>query len=85
MGEQYIHDWKTKLRAAVTALEQTVMERFREAAKDERVREFKPCPMPAGCTVSNQRPPWWLESAETQNRANFTSMFSTLQLKGVQR
>ncbi len=85
MGEQYIHDWKTKLRAAVTALEQTVMERFREAAQDERVREFKPCPMPAGCTVSNQRPPWWIESAEQQNRAAFTSLSPPLQLKGARQ
>ena len=85
MGEQYIHDWKTKLRAAVTTLEQTVTERFREAAKDERVREWKPCPMSAGCTESNQLPPWWLHGTEQQNRSALTSMSSTIKLKGVQR
>ena len=37
MGEQYIHNWNPKLRAAVTVLEKLVVERFREAAKDERV------------------------------------------------
>lgn len=72
MGEQYMHNWKPKLRTAVTALEQTVMERFREAANDERVRELKPCSIPAGCTAGNQRPPWWQENAEIQNRAALT-------------
>lgn len=83
MGEQYIHDWKTKLRTAVTTLEQVVVERFREAAKDERVREFKPWSVPAGYTVGDQRPPWWLESAESQNPEIFASTFPSLQLKGV--
>lgn len=36
-GELYIHDWKTKLRTAVTTLETVVFERFRESALDERV------------------------------------------------
>lgn len=39
-GELYIHDWKTKLRMAVTTLETVAMERFREAASDERVRDL---------------------------------------------
>ncbi len=83
MGEHYMHNWKPKLRMAVTALEQTVMERFREAANAERLREFKPCPMPAACTTGNQPPPWWQENAESQNRAGIAVMCPSLQLKGA--
>lgn len=84
-GELYIHDWKTKLRAAVTALEGTVKQRFREAEKNERVREMKPWPVSPGCTESSQLQPWWAENAETQNRTAHTSMCPPLQLKGARR
>ncbi len=84
-GELYIHDWKTKLRKAVTTLEETVMERFREAAKDERVRELNPCLVPTGCTERNQLQPWWRENSETQNRIIFTTMVPPLQLKGARQ
>jgi len=84
-GELYIHDWKTKLRAAVTTLEETVRTRFKYAASDERVRECKPRPVPAGYTVGNERPPWWLDSPEKQNRIIFTTMVPALQLKGCRQ
>lgn len=82
-GELYIHDWKTKLRKAVTTLEETVKERFREAVKDDRVGKFKPWTVPAGYTAGDQRSPWWLESGEKQNREVRTSTFPALQTKGA--
>ena len=38
MGEQYIHDWKAKLRAAV--LQEMVVQRLNEASHDGRVRRL---------------------------------------------
>lgn len=83
MGEQYIHNWNPKLRTAVTMLEQTVRESFRAASKDERVRELQPRPVSAGYAVAGQRPPWWVDSTEHQNREILTSTFHPLQLKGA--
>jgi integrase len=57
MGEQYIHNWKPKLRVAVTVLQQTVMERFREAANDERVRDLTRETSPSH--HQHTLPPWW--------------------------
>lgn len=59
MGEQYIHNWNPKLRAAVTVLEKLVVRKLREAAKDERVcdtQEATPAPV-----IHHQHtlPPWW--------------------------
>lgn len=42
-GELYIHDWKSKLRAPVTTLEETVRVRFKSAVHDERVRSVGSC------------------------------------------
>ena len=38
MGEQYIHDWKAKLR--VTGLQEMVVQRLNEASHDGRVRQL---------------------------------------------
>lgn len=58
MGEMYIHDWKTKLRAAVTVLEEITIERFRVASHEACARDLRssgvqngtktPQPWPAG-------------------------------------
>lgn len=85
MGEQYIHNWNPKLRAAVTMLEQIVQERFRTAAKDERVRELKHCPMPAGPSEKNQLPAWWSSNSELQNQTVFIAIPHIQQLNGAQQ
>ena len=61
MGERYIHNWKPSLRTAVTTLETVAMERFREAASDERVHDL------AMKTQHHQHalPHWWELHAST--------------------
>jgi integrase len=75
MGEQYIHDWKTKLRAAVTKLEEVVRERFKAASQDERVRTVGSYGQLVDSCKNEQLPKWWLYGAEGQNRTVDTSLF----------
>ena len=74
-GELYIHDWKTKLRAAVLVLQQTVCQRFKAAAQDERVRSVGSCGQLVDSYKNEQLPKWLLYGAEGQNRTVDTSLF----------
>ena len=76
-GELYIHDWKTKLRKAVTTLEETVRTRFKAAASDERVRSVGSYGQLVDSYRNEQLPKWLFNGAEGQNRTVDTSLFST--------
>lgn len=76
-GELYIHDWKTKLRAAVVKLEETVRARFTAASQDERVRSVGSCGQLVDSYKNEQLSKWWLYGAEGQNRTVDTSLFRT--------
>ena len=60
MGEQYIHDWKAKLRAAVTVLEEVVLQRFNEASHHERVRDLSGNVQLVSSYKNEQLPKWWI-------------------------
>lgn len=76
-GELYIHDWKTKLRKAVTTLEETVRTRFKSAAQDERARDLSSSVQLVSSSKNEQLPKWLINGAEGQNRTVDTSLFST--------
>ncbi len=59
MGDQYMHNWKPKLRAAVEILEELVVMRFREAATDERVRDAGSYGQLVDSYKNEQLPKWW--------------------------
>ena len=60
MGEQYIHDWKAKLRAAVTVLQEVVLQRFNEASHHERVRDLSGNVQLMSSYKNEQLPKWWI-------------------------
>ena len=60
MGDQYMHNWKPKLRAAVETLEELVVMRFREAAKDERVGDVGSYGQLVDSYKNEQLPKWWI-------------------------
>lgn len=76
-GELYIHDWKTKLRAAVTTLEGVVLQRFKAASQDERTRDVSSSVQQTASYKNEQLPKWWISGAEGQNRTVDTSLFRT--------
>lgn len=59
MGERYIHNWKPSLRTAVTTLETVAMERFREAAADERGRDLAKATPHTIQHHQHELPHWW--------------------------
>ena len=58
MGEQYIHDWKAKLRAAV--LQEMVVQRLNEASHDGRVRRLGSDGQLVDSYKYEQFPKWWI-------------------------
>lgn len=77
-GELYIHDWKTKLRTAVTTLQRTVVERLVMASQDERVRSVGRDGQLVDSYKNEQLRKWLVYGAEGQNRTVDTSLFRTV-------
>lgn len=82
MGEQYMHNWKPKLRTAVTTLEAIAIERFREASHEARAsdlprRGVKDAPHTYPTTTG-----WW-ESLPASRSVVPNQHLHASQLKGV--
>mgnify|MGYP001436870870 CR=1 FL=1 len=82
MGEQYMHNWKPKLRAAVTTLEAIAIERFREASHEAGAGGW-PRNGIQNCTHTRSTLAGWWESMPVSRSAISNGSLHTSQLKGV--
>jgi len=82
MGEQYMHNWKPKLRAAVTTLEAIAIERFREASHESGADDLPRRGVQNRTHTHPTLADWW-ESMPASRSAVPNHRLHTSQLKGV--